>query len=339
MPAVGLAIDRLFAASYADPWSAMVQFKYVAAVLIAACLASAGQAATPFEPPSGAEKAAPRGRAYLFRGMLDAIDWGMDDLARRINSTGVTAFVDTYLVWRLVANRAISDYRRDPQPITLIGHSMGGDSVVAFAKYLDAMNIPVSLVVTYDPSRFADKLPPNIERYINLYQSSNFLGGGNIVEGQRFHGHYASFNLKDHHEIVHVNMEKAEYIQQQLVTKIVQLAATPADAQGEAVPLRLEVPPDASIELWDSGLPVGAHAGDTLQTLAATYRVPLWALTQINRAQTPAATYYTRLWWLPQVNRASQGEALTEGERIIIPRHLAPTPTPTPVSTYPPTGR
>ena len=105
----------------------MVQFKYVAAVLIAACLASAGQAATPLEPPSGAEKAAPRGRAYLFRGMLDAIDWGMDDLARRINGTGVTAFVDTYLVWRLVANRAISDYRRDPQPITLIGHSMGGD--------------------------------------------------------------------------------------------------------------------------------------------------------------------------------------------------------------------
>ena len=149
---------------------------------------------------------------------------------------------------------------------------------MAFAKYLDAMNIPVSLVVTYDPSRFAAKLPSNIERYINLYQSSNFLGGGNIVEGQRFHGHYASFNLKDHHEIVHVNMEKAEYIQRQLVTKIVQLAATPADAQGEAVPLRLEVPPDASIELWDSGLPVVAHAGDTLQRLAATYRVPLWAL-------------------------------------------------------------
>ena len=46
------------------------------------------------------------------------------------------------------------------------------------------------------------------------------------------------------------------------------------------MPLRLEVPPDASIELWDSGLPVVAHAGDTLQMLAAAYRVPLWALTQ-----------------------------------------------------------
>ena len=90
----------------------MVQFKYVAAVLIAACLASAGQAATPLEPPSGAEKAAPRGRAYLFRGMLDAIDWGMDDLARRINGTGVTAFfVDTYLV---LAARCQSGNQRLP---------------------------------------------------------------------------------------------------------------------------------------------------------------------------------------------------------------------------------
>ena len=216
---------------------------------------------------------------------------------------------------------------------------MGGDSAVAFAKYLDAANIPVSLVVTYDPSRFAGNLPPNIERYINLYQSSNFLGGGNVVEGQSFRGHYASFNLKDHHEIVHVNMEKAEYIQDQLIAKVLQLSATPANAQGEAVPVRLEVPPDASIELWDSGVPVMAHAGDTLQTLAATYRVPLWALTQINRSQAGAGTYTVPLWGMPQINRASQDEALTEGERIIVPRHLAPMPAAAPVSTYAPAGR
>jgi hypothetical protein len=53
---------------------------------------------------------------------------GMDELAQRINRIGVTASVDTYLVWRVVANQAILDYRRDPKPITLIGHSMGGDS-------------------------------------------------------------------------------------------------------------------------------------------------------------------------------------------------------------------
>ena len=70
-------------------------------------------------------------------------------------------------MWRAVANQAIRDDRRDPEPITLIGHSMGGDSAVAFAAYLNAADIPVSLLVTYDPSRFAGYVPPNVQCYIN----------------------------------------------------------------------------------------------------------------------------------------------------------------------------
>jgi len=35
---------------------------------------------------------------------------GMDQLAYRISRTGVTASVDTYLLWQLVANQAIGDY-------------------------------------------------------------------------------------------------------------------------------------------------------------------------------------------------------------------------------------
>jgi hypothetical protein len=68
--------------------------------------------------------------------------------------------------------------------------------------------------------------------------------------------------------------------------------------------------PTASIELWDSGLQVSAHAGDTLQTLVATYHVPLWALTQ--------------------VNKLSEAAALTKGERIIVPRYLIPMAAPIP---------
>jgi acetyl esterase/lipase len=69
--------------------------------------------------------------------------------------------VDTYLLWQVVANQAIGDYRRDPQPITLIGHSAGGDSAVVFAEYLNAADIPVSLLVTYDPTRTAHNVPPD----------------------------------------------------------------------------------------------------------------------------------------------------------------------------------
>jgi hypothetical protein len=193
---------------------------------------------------------------------------------------------------------------------------MGGDSALAFAERLNSENIPVSLLVTYDPSRIADDVPPNVERYINVYQSSNFMGGGNVVQGSRFHGHYASYNLKDHSEIIHINIEKTDRIQEQLVAKIAQLAATPAGAQGETVPIHLQVPADAAIELWDSGLPVQAHAGDTLQTLAAAYHVPLWSLTQINSVAETAA--------------------LDEGRRIVIPRHLVPTVLSSTVSSYAP---
>jgi hypothetical protein len=63
---------------------------------------------------------------------------------------------------------------------------------VKFAERLDAVGIPASLLVTYDPTRFAHSVPPNVERYVNLYQSSNILGGGgDVVQGRGFHGHYA----------------------------------------------------------------------------------------------------------------------------------------------------
>ena len=169
--------------------------KHIAAVLIAMCLATTGDAASRLEPPGAAEKVTiqPHGRAYLFRGFIGLItDRGMDKLTERINRTGVNANVNSYLMWRGLADQAISDYRRDPEPITIIGHSLGGDAAVKFAERLDAVGIPVSLLVTYDPTRFAHSVPPNVERYVNLYQSSNILGGGgDVVQGRGFHGHYA----------------------------------------------------------------------------------------------------------------------------------------------------
>jgi hypothetical protein len=283
-------------------------------------VASTGNNGTPAEPSVIANHnvTVARGRAYLFRGIAGLIfSTGMDELAQRINRIGVAASVDTYLVWRGVANQAILDYRRDPKPIILIGHSMGGDSAVAFAEYLNAADIPVGLLVTYDPSRFAGNVPGNVARYINIYQSRSVMGGGNVVAGRDFHGHYASINLSDHGEIVHINIEKMDRIHEQLVAKVRALAATPASTAGEAVPLRIDFPPTASIELWDSGLPVAARAGDTLQTLAAAYHVPSWSLAQINQKL--------------------ENAPLTEGERIIVPRYLAPTAAS--VVSYVPAGR
>ena len=68
----------------------MSQAGHVALVLIVACLAGTATEATAAEP---------HGRTYPFRGMIDLIDWGMDQLAGRINRThGADADADQ---WRM----------------------------------------------------------------------------------------------------------------------------------------------------------------------------------------------------------------------------------------------
>ena len=274
----------------------MIQGKQITAVLagvlIAMCLATTAKAQQP-----NADHA--RGRAYLFYGLIAAIDWGMDELAARINRSGVAASTNSHMSWRAVADQAISDYRRDPKPIAVVGHSIGGDSAIQFAQALGSARVPVSLLITYDPNRGAGSVPANVHRYINLYQSSNILGGGDLAPGSGFHGHYASYNLKDRSEIIHVNLDKFSRIQELLAAKVRSMGA---GGEGEAVPLRIVFAAGGPIELWDSGTAVSAHAGDTLQSLAATYHVPVWALAQLNKK--------------------SEGAALSEGERIVVPRYL-----------------
>ncbi|HET8971831.1 MAG TPA: hypothetical protein VFN63_00950, partial [Pseudolabrys sp.] len=70
------------------------------------------------------------------------------------------------------------------------------------------------------------------------------------------------------------------------------------------VPIRYVVPPDATVDLWDSGMPAVVKADDKLETVAIKYRAPLWALTQINQ--------------IPE------GAALVANQRVIVPRHLVP---------------
>jgi thioesterase domain-containing protein len=259
----------------------------LAAILISACF------------NTRADAQAVRGRAYLFYGLIPQIDWGMDELAQRINRSGIAAANYSHASWRSVADQAISDYRRDPKPIAVVGHSIGGNSAVEFAQALGAAHVPVSLLITYDPNRGSDSIPANVHRYINLYQSSNILGGGDLTPGPGFHGHYASYNLKDRSEIIHVNLDKFSRIQELLAAKVRSMGA---GGEGEAVPLHIVFAATGPIELWDSGAAVSAHSGETLQALAASYHVPAWAVAQINRK--------------------SESAALSEGERIVIPRYL-----------------
>lgn len=266
-------------------------------------------AAVPAAPAPAQATTQPRPRAYLFRGFAGWIfSLGTDRLAERIERAGFTANVSEAVMCSSVASEAIRDYRAAPAPITLIGHSVGGACALSFAQTLAAENIPVSLVVTTDPAKITGDVPLNVARYINIFQSNSMLGGRNVVPMKGYRGHYASFDLIEHTELNHTNLKKAEAIHEQIVAKMQEFAAAPAPAEGDPAPLRLVVPADAALELWDSGAPVVARPGDTLQTLATFYQVPLWSLTELNAT--------------------AEAAPLSAGQRIIVPRHLLPSAEP-----------
>ena len=259
-------------------------------------------AVAPDAPPATTPTQA---RVYLFRGALGPIfSRGMDGLTKRLQKAGIRADVYEFTICRLIADQAIRDFRDDGAPIVLIGHSMGGLCALTFAGILKSENIPVSLVVTIDPAQASPKVPLNVERFINVFLSDSVLGGGDVVAEQGYQGHYASFDMKQHEEVTHINIDKMDSIHEQLVAAIAQLATTPLPVGEEAMPLRYVVPPDAPLVLWDSGIPQLARSGDTLQRLAALNNVPLWSLTQ--------------------ANQYSDSAPLSVGQRILIPRPLVP---------------
>jgi predicted alpha/beta-hydrolase family hydrolase len=248
----------------------------------------------------------PRGRAYVFRGALGPIfSTGMDRLTEKIQRAGITATTYEFTLCEMVASWAADDYKKDPQPIIVIGHSMGGRCAVFFSQKLQDQGIPVSLAISIDPAHMTPDVPDNVERYINIFISTQILGGGDIKPVPGFHGHYASYDMAQHDEISHITIDKMDLVHQQIVAKILQLSATPAKSQGEIFPLRYVVPPKEQVELWDSGTAIAARSGDTLQTLAQQYGLPLWSLTQINQ-------------------QVSENAPLAAGQRVIIPRHLLP---------------
>lgn len=244
-----------------------------------------------------------RARAYLFRGALGPFfSRGIDRLTEKLQDAGITANVYEFTICRLIAEQAIKEYRENPAPIVLIGHSMGGFCAVKFAEILEAEGIRAALVVAIDPAHVTPDVPLNVDRFINIFLSKSVLGGGDVKPKPGYQGHYASFDLSLHDEVSHINIEKLDTVQQQLVTKVLQLAA--AKVEGGTVPIRCVVPAKADIDLWDSGMAVFARPGDSLQSIASAYRVPLWSVMQ--------------------VNKGADGTALVPGERVVVPRHLEP---------------
>lgn len=260
------------------------------------------------------------GKAYIFRGMGGRIaSFEMDRLAEKLEKNGVEAEVYNHFNWSGPAGEAIARYKKQDGrfPIMLVGHSAGADAAVYFAEKLKNAGVPVSLIVSFDPTRRPKAVPPNVDRFVNIYQSLNFFGGGFVSPGSDFHGHYASIDLKNYWEVLHVNMVKMRGLQDQIIAKMVRIVNTPPQLEGATVPIHYVMPRGEKIELWDSGLPIRAEPGESVRSIAQKYAVPAWAVAQINNL--------------------SPSASLEPGHRLIVPRHLdAAPPVSGPLTSYAP---
>ncbi len=243
------------------------------------------------------------GKAYVFRGMGGRIaSFEMDYLRDKIAASGIDAEAYNHINWSGPADEAIARYKKNPQPIMAMGHSAGGDAALAFAWKLKNAGVPVSLVVAFDPTRKAPTVPNNVDRFINIYQSMNFFGGGYVRQAADFRGHFATIDLRNYWEVLHVNMVKIRGLQDKIVAKVVQISSLPVQLEGATVPIRYIMPRGEAIELWDSGMGIRAEPGDTPRTVAQRYAVPVWAVAQLNDL--------------------SPNTSLEPGRRLIVPRHL-----------------
>jgi len=245
-------------------------------------------------------------KIYLFRGAMGPIfSTGIDRLEEKLTAAGFSADVYEFTLCRLIGNRAIASYKESPAPIVLIGHSMGGLCSVLISEMAAKENIPISLVITIDPAHATDDVPLNVERFINIFLSDSVLGGGDVVAVPGFRGHYASYDLKLNSRVTHINIEKSDDIHRQIVEMVTQLPRIQAaQTEADAVPLRYQVPGDTLVELWDSGVRIPVRTGDTMESIAAAHRVPVWAIAQSNSL--------------------AENATLTPGQSIVVPRHLAP---------------
>jgi LysM repeat protein len=264
--------------------------------------AVASVAPPPVAPPA---EPLPPPKIYLFRGAMGPIfSTGMDRLEEKLTAAGFSADVYEFTLCRLIGNRAIASYKESPAPIVLMGHSMGGLCSVLISEMAAKENIPISLVIAIDPAHATDDVPLNVERFINIFLSDSVLGGGDVVTVPGFRGHYASYDLKLNSRVTHINIEKSDDIHRQIVEMVTQLPRIQMQTQADAVPLRYQVPADTLVELWDSGVRIPVRAGDTMESIAATHHVPVWAIAQ--------------------GNSLAENATLTPGQSIIIPRHLTP---------------
>lgn len=190
----------------------------------------AGKSVAKTGPRKGARKAAKApfvptkaASVYLFRGFMGIFSLGMDQLDAKLKARGVKTRLLMHFAWPTVVDEIVAEAKSQPRgryPLVLIGHSLGGNAVLALSAELARRGVPTTLVVTVDPTQ-AGPITPSVGRYLNIYVKHGLLGAelagkskvidnDNIREDPALKGSGAN----------HFTLDKNPVIQQQIMTAV-----------------------------------------------------------------------------------------------------------------------
>ncbi|UGV26540.1 hypothetical protein E0H22_13060 [Rhodopseudomonas boonkerdii] len=191
---------------------------------------------------SSSAEAAPRrpGHVYLYRGLMNVFSLGMDQIAYKLQAVGVATSVSNHTLWSSEANDMIARYQAgNREPIILMGHSAGADATISVARKLAQYNIPVALIVNFDPVA-PDAVPNNVKQIVNYYVPAGW--GRAVSADPRFKGKLA--NVNESSTTNHFAIDKDDTLQRQAIARVLAVTgggarrkpAAPKPAQVSAAP-------------------------------------------------------------------------------------------------------
>jgi len=110
-------------------------------------------------------------QVYLLLGYNDVYSTGLMDLAAKMNSQGIPARWLSNADWPTLLSEIQESHAKGTLQgdLVFVGHSFGGDDAVNLARKLNALDIPVRLIVLVDGTSPAP-IPPNVDYCYNLYK-------------------------------------------------------------------------------------------------------------------------------------------------------------------------
>jgi hypothetical protein len=148
---------------------------------------------------------------YLLRGLFNIFSTGMDEIRDKLEQRGIRATVDNHIVWKVLADEAVEDYKSGRiRTIVIIGHSAGAINAVDMANRIGRAGVPVSLVVTIDPSSAASIESSNVRRVANLYIPAGL--GDKVFKGKKYSGLVENVNLNNK-PFNHMTIDKSDFVQ------------------------------------------------------------------------------------------------------------------------------